>query len=180
MAEVRFLRLGVDDPRDPTFDSGDAHLNAFFFEHSRISTRELLSVSYAWNLGDKTVAFFSVSNDAVPIDKVTRRNWFWRKFPNGKRLTIMPAIKIGRFAVASDCRRAGHGTQVMDFIKLWFITGNKTGCRFIILDALNNPAAITFYESNGFRFLNVADAGEPTRLMYFDLMEIARHSGAMR
>ena len=92
----------------------------------------------------------------------------------------MPAVKIGRFAVASDCRRAGHGTQVMDFIKLWFITGNKTGCRFIILDALNNPEAITFYESNGFRFLNVADAHEPTRLMYFDLMEIARHPGGLR
>ncbi|MBP6582659.1 MAG: hypothetical protein KA204_04195 [Chromatiaceae bacterium] len=121
MAEVRFLRLEGNDPRDPTFDAGDAHLNAFCFERSRISSRELLSVSYAWNLGDKSVAFFSVSNDAVPIEKVSRRNWFWRKFPNGKRLTIMPAVKIGRFAVASDCRCAGHGTQVMDFIKLFWM-----------------------------------------------------------
>ena len=37
----------------------------------------------------------------------------------------MPAVKIGRFAVASDCRRAGHGTQVMDFIKLWFIVHHR-------------------------------------------------------
>ena len=71
MAGVRFLRLEGNDPRDPTFDAGDTHLNAFLFEHSRISSRELLSVSYAWNLGDKTVAFFSVSNDAVSIDNVS-------------------------------------------------------------------------------------------------------------
>lgn len=62
------------------------------------------------------------------------------------------------------------GTYVMKFIKRYFTAGNKTGCRFITVDAY--AAAIPFYLSNGFVPLNEEDADEPTHLLYFDLNDL--------
>ena len=52
-----------------------------------------------------------------------------------------------------------------------FVTENKTGCRFLTVDAYLD--AIPFYEKNGFRFMNIDDNDPHTRLMYYDLMDIA-------
>lgn len=41
----------------------------------------------------------------------------------------------------------------MDFIKVLFRTNNRTGCRFLIVDALNRPKTLHYYEKNGFRYL---------------------------
>lgn len=57
----------------------------------------------------------------------------------------------------------------MDFIKDYFIDNNKTGCRFITVDAYLN--AISFYEKNDFVPLLPNDNDEHTRLFYFDLKE---------
>ena len=51
----------------------------------------------------------------------------------------------------------------------YFIIDNKTGCRFITVDAYRS--AIPFYEKNGFLPLQEEDDGSPTRLMYFDLAD---------
>lgn len=49
---------------------------------------------------------------------------------------------------------------------------NKTGCRFLTVDAYLK--VIPFYRQNGFEFLSDNDADNPyMRLMYFDLMDIA-------
>ena len=74
---------------------------------------------------------------------------------------------------------------VMDFIKVLFRTNNRTGCRFLIVDALNCPATLHYYEKNGFRYLidderleakymgiGVGRLPLNTRLMYFDLLKL--------
>jgi len=63
----------------------------------------------------------------------------------------------------------GIGTELLDFIKVSFTTENKTGCRFLIVDAYNKERTINFYKRNDFDFLSTADKDEDTRLMYFDL-----------
>jgi len=90
-----------------------------------------------------------------------------RKIPNPKRLESFPAVKIGRLAVHTDYQKQGIGTQLIDFIKAFFITNNKTGCRFITADAYQE--SLKFYERNGFKFLTDKDKGKKARLMYFDL-----------
>lgn len=73
------------------------------------------------------------------------------------------------------------GSQLLGFIKDWFrAEDNKTGCRFLVVDAYNLPQTLNFYTKNGFKFLHKDDAEEKsyyhvcddfisTRLMYFDL-----------
>ena len=81
----------------------------------------------------------------------------------------MPAAKIGRLGVASAHNRRGYGTKILDFLKYWFSTGNKTGCRFLLVDAYNKDKVTGFYKKNGFQFLTEKDEAEETRIMYFDL-----------
>ena len=63
------------------------------------------------------------------------------------------------------------GTYLLNFIKTFFVVNNKTGCRFLTVDAY--AAAIPFYQKNGFVPLNDDDKNAPTRLLYFDLRDIA-------
>ena len=45
----------------------------------------------------------------------------------------------------------GIGSEALDFVKGWFYSSsNKTGCRFVIVDAVNDPQVLSFYEKNGF------------------------------
>jgi len=81
----------------------------------------------------------------------------------------MPAAKIGRLAVCERMIGNGLGTDLLDFMKGWFTKGNKTGCRFLVVDAYSSPKVINFYKRNDFDFLSNEDEKEKTRLMYFDL-----------
>ena len=90
---------------------------------------------------------------------------------------------IGRLGVNQSFKGIGIGNELMDFIKSWFIdTNNKTGCRFLVVDAYNEPSPIKYYRNNGFEFLFSNEEQEKkymgisdeeqliTRLMYFDLI----------
>jgi GNAT superfamily N-acetyltransferase len=169
------IRLGADDGRDVAFDCGDGDLNQFFFNDSREACVELVSVTYAWIEDGTTVAFFSVSNDA--ISRMADRpafNRIARRMPREKRYPTLPAVKIGRLAVDKHFQSNGLGREILDFIKDWFTFENKTGCRFVIVDALNKPNVLRFYQKNGFAFLSGSDEKDPTRLMYFDLILVKR------
>lgn len=103
---------------------------------------------------------------------------------NEKRSINYPATLLGRLGINQDFQGLHIGSELMDFIKAWFLEPrNKTGCRYILVDAYNNPDTIGYYEHNGFNFIfNNIDSekryrqlekveGElNTRLMYYDLI----------
>lgn len=169
---MELRRLDPDDPR-PRFSCGDPELDEFYAVDSVVGGRELLSVTYAFQDGHGEVAaFFCVSNDAIKKELVPRSSFkrLVRVVPHDKRYSSMPAVKIGRLGVSSERRGAGIGTVVLDYLKTWFIVGNKTGCRFLVVDAYNRPEAMSFYRRNGFEFLTSSDEADATRIMYFDLI----------
>jgi hypothetical protein len=65
--------------------------------------------------------------------------------------------------------------MLMDYIKGFFIEKDKTGCRFITVDAYR--VAIDFYNRNGFDFLTDEDKNDDRRQMYFDLYPVSRVIG---
>lgn len=137
------------------------------------------------------VCAFTVANSSVKVDSLPSnlRNRLNRKIPNVKRRPQYPAVLVGQLAV-SDLYSGHHvGDELLDFIKSWFIDPlNKTGCRFVIVDAVNHPKVFDYYLRNGFKFLFSSDEEEwkflhnngaeisgtiepmRTRLMYFDLI----------
>ncbi len=162
----------------PLFDCGDEDLNEFLLDDAKSYLEQLLAVTYLVMEGDALAAFFSLSNDkltCVPDDSVAKRIWnrMQRHIPNIKRRRNYPAVKIGRLGVCTAMQGGGLGQEILDWLKILFLTENRTGCRFITVDAYNNPKTITFYERNEFRFLTDADKNADTRQMYFDLKPFA-------
>lgn len=171
MASFALVRLEPDDSRPP-FDCGDANLNEFFAVDSAEGGRELLTVTYSALVNGDLAAFFSVSNDSLRRDDCrssAAERRLLRHIPRHKRYRSLPAVKIGRLAVSLSAQAQGVGSDILDFVKAWFTTGNKTGCRFVIVDAYNRAEITRFYARNGFSFLLAEDAQDTTRLMYFDL-----------
>ena len=62
------------------------------------------------------------------------------------------------------------GSFLLDFIKSYFLVDNKTGCRFVTVDAYLD--AVPFYERNDFSLLKSKDEDLVTRLLFFDLASI--------
>lgn len=53
-----------------------------------------------------------------------------------KRLSRYPGILIGRLAVSTNFSGCGYGSEVLRFVKEWFVDdANKSGCRLAIVDA---------------------------------------------
>lgn len=176
--DFAFKRISSDYELRP-FDCGDADLNDFFRNDAKSYLNQLLAVTYIIENESETVAFFSVLNDTIinkdlNTDKIIS-NQLNRNIPNDKRRPSYPAVKIGRFAVHKNYQRQKNGSKIIDFIKAFFTINNKTGCRFITVDAYKK--AIDFYKKNGFRLLTKQtkqDEKEDTILMYFDLKTFVR------
>lgn len=113
-------------------------------------------------------------NDKVSISDFESKTEFNRfrkhKFVNEKRLRSYPAIKIGRLAIAKSAQHQSIGTYLLEFIEDYFIIDNKSGCRFVTVDAYVD--AIPFYIKNNYQFLNNNDEDKRTRVMYFDLASL--------
>ena len=90
-----------------------------------------------------------------------------RKVSNHKRLKSYPAVKIGRLGTQKSLAGQGIGREILDYVKLLFAIGNKTGCRFLTVDAHRD--ALGFYLKCGFQYFTATDETDDTRLMYFDL-----------
>lgn len=110
-------------------------------------------------------------NDKISIAEFAGRTEFNRfrkkRFVNEKRIKSYPAVKLCRLAVANSARRLHIGSFLLDFIKSFFVDDNKTGCRFITVDAYLD--AVEFYSKSSFEFLNESDSDARTRLLFFDL-----------
>ena len=170
-----------------SFTCGDTDLDDFFHNDADRYAAELMGKTYCWITEQKPhriVALFTLANDSIKtmhLDKSTR-NRLNRPIDNPKRGRSYPATLIGRIGVNQEFQGMNVGSQLILFIKDWFRhEDNKTGCRFLVVDAYNNPRTLHFYERNDFRFLHTDEVEErayydipseetiATRLMYFDL-----------
>ena len=171
-SNLNIYRIEQDEQIE-SFDCGDDDLNEFILKEATLYRNELLAVSYAVvdTTISKTVAYFSLANDRISLsdfkDKTEFNRFRKKRFVNEKRLKSYPATKICRLGVDVSARGLRIGSQLLDFIKSYFIIDNKTGCRFLTVDAY--AAAIPFYEKNGFILLNDEDRDSATRLLFFDL-----------
>lgn len=174
--KLQLIRLTADH-EIKSFDCGNPDLNDFLVNDAQGYHRQLISVTYLLESNSKTVAFFSLSNDKVTTDDTTKTFFkrFKRKLPRSKHRKDYPAVKIGRLAVSKEYCGKKHGTRILNYVKYLFITNNRTGCRFITVDAY--APARTFYEKNGFHYFQTTDKTKElqntdTVLMYFDLQTL--------
>ena len=106
---------------------------------------------------------------------------FWRHLkknvPHSKRhYPSFPAVKIGRLGVKRQYQDQQFGTALLNMTKEFFLTKNRTGCRFITVDTYNEERVTGFYRKNGFQFLSDQDKEKETRIMFYDLKRHNLHS----
>jgi len=184
------LSENIDKINLEEFDCSNEDLNEFFKQDAIKYSRDLLGKTYAFVLDENkesVVCMFTVSNDSLKADDLpnSRKKKVNKEIPRNKQRKSYPAVLIGRLGVASKFSGSGIGTQLMEFIKAWFIDPlNKTGCRFIVVDAYNTDNAIHYYLRNEFDFLFSSEKQEKeyigkedseelkTRMMYFDLLSL--------
>lgn len=171
------------------FSCNDHDLDEFFSNDAFFYDIELIGKTYAWvDASDpkQILGLITLANDSVKTNilATAAKNRLQRSVTNAKRGINFPAVLIGRLGVAAAYQGKGLniGSQIIDYVKDWFRSSdNKTGCRFIVVDAYNNERTLRFYQRNGFKklyrteqderdFLKLKD-DEPlrTRFMFFDL-----------
>lgn len=174
------------------FNCGENDLDEFFAKDCLINQSRLLGKTYLFCLKEQPetiVTAFSLSNDSIRLtNRITdeyKEQFLDDTDLHDKSLKRFPAVLIGRLGTNKDFAGQGYGTAIMDFIKVLFRTNNRTGCRFLIVDALNRTETLHYYEKNDFRYLIADERLEAkymgigvghlplnTRLMYFDLLKI--------
>lgn len=174
------------------FSCGNVDLDAFFLNDAVRYAQQLMGKTYAFvdTLSLKEiVCAFTVSNASIFTNHLpnARKKSIGKHLPWEKRDLIYPAVLIGRLGVNSAYKKRHVGSELLDYIKQWFIDpDNKTGCRYIIVDAYNQPVPRSFYEANGFKYMFSSEQQEReyrnistvaklhTRMMYFDLMLLSK------
>ncbi|MFH1117743.1 MAG: hypothetical protein V1792_27805 [Pseudomonadota bacterium] len=170
------------EPGSYKFDCGNSKVNEFFLGEFLKYEQLLLCKTYeltneeiiAENL--PPLAFISYCNHSIRLSKVIRK---LVKIPEAKGIKECPATKVVWVSVSGDSQHDGVGTDLMNITKLLFLSDeNRTGCRLITVDAVNDlehdQGPIRFYKRNGFVFENPNNnpddnRGQRVYPMIFDL-----------
>jgi len=166
------LRQINDEQILASFDCDNDDLNEYFREDAILHKRELLTQTYCLYKanGDSPLplALFDLCNDAVRLKKYKDIV----EIDQRKHYPFLPAVKITRFGVAKELHGMNLGSHTMNLIKRFFLTNNRTGCRFITVDAYNKDEVLRFYGKNDFKPFNNKDQTGPTRSLFFDLKRL--------
>lgn len=174
------------------FSCNEADLDDFFAHDALTYHRKLIGRTYLFVKRDtprKIVVAFTMANDSIrltnKLNKESKELFLEEAELRDKDIKRYPGILIGRLGTNQEFAGQGYGTAVMDFIKHVFRLEKRSGCRFLMVDALNNDATISYYKKNGFKYLidderleakyvgiGVGRLPLNTRLMYYDLLNL--------
>ena len=151
------------------FKSYEKELVNFLIEDALNNQMQKLSVTFLWFYEKNLVGYVTLLNDKINLEG-NLKEFFREKDIHYKSL---PALKIGRLCVHDNFQRRGIGRLMVLFViqQANEISENKSGCRFITLDAKRNEKkeldCIHFYKRLGFNILKERIKG--TTPMYLDL-----------
>ena len=178
------FRLSTANPIE-NFICDNADLNDFFANDAIKYQQELLGETYFFKLNDTNdiVCAFTMSNDSIRTDDLpnSRKKKVRENIPHSKGMKSYPATLIGRLGVSKRYEGKGVGKQLMNFIKGLCLVEDGNRCRFLLVDAYNNPKTTSYYSKNEFQFVFSTEIQEKdyyemaiemelkTRFMFFDL-----------
>ncbi len=179
MDGLRLIRLDAETQILP-FDCNNEQLNGFLFDDAKNHLRELVATTFLLINQTDTVGYWCYQNDKITVgdingnfEKFIERiaSCFGREIKE-KEYKSFPAVKIGRLGVSDKYKGNGIGSNIIAFTKELFVSNNRTGCRFITVDAFKE--SVSFYERNGFKYMSSKDKRSDTRQMYYDLLSSSR------
>ncbi|MDF3822925.1 GNAT family N-acetyltransferase [Leptospira sp. 96542] len=142
----------------------DPKLEDYFRNDAKDTEVELIAKTYFLHkssLNDPLVGF-SISNNAINATIELDMGIHYKA-----QYKTYPAVLIGRLATHNEHTGLGYGRLVLDLLKNWFITNNKTGCRFLVVDARSD--AVEFYKKSGFEDYPEESPNSKNKYLFFDL-----------
>ena len=137
-------------------------INDFYWYEAINYKKLLLAETYIFQLDNKIpVGLVSVINDKIILSSEKKLDYFP---PEKATFKYYPAVKIARLGVCKNHQGHGIGTKLLNMCKKMFVCENRTGCRFMTVDAYNEEKVKGFYEKNGFEFLTDKDQRKKTRV----------------
>lgn len=145
MLDLTFERLTPEHDVG-RFDCGNDDLNDFLQSDALGYQDQHLAGTWVVFDSGLLVAFFSMSADAIPLDKSEPQ-------PDGcleKDIRTYPALKVGRLATQADRQGDGIGTEILRACigTAVALRESHVGCRFVTVDA--NPDKVDWYLGRGF------------------------------
>jgi len=153
-------------------ESADRDLEDFLATDAHRHFRDRIAVTYVLASADAPhtpLGFATLANDAIVID---REN----PLPEvaGYPYASFPAVKVGRLGIALPLHKHGLGGLFVSMLKKLMCVDNRTGCRFITVDAWRDKKAgvdvTPFYAKQGFVLLPCRRKTSHYVPMYFDLL----------
>lgn len=161
--------------------STENDLNEFFTQDALMYENNLYAKTYKFVFVHKPeliLGLVSLLNDSLKLDsksqqkRETHRLKMW--------MNNYPAVKIGRLAINSNFSGHGLGTTLINLVKRFFLENNRTGCRFITVDAYNKEPVLKFYQKHcSFELINSSgkqsqnsNENESTVSMFFNLSKL--------
>jgi GNAT superfamily N-acetyltransferase len=166
-SDCDFFKLRPENPITE-FDCGDSDLNDFFNHDALLFQRERLGQTYYYSLKetDKIVCAFSLSADSLKTVLMpgSRIKKVKELIPREKVLQSYSAILIGRLGVSAEFTGQGIGSQLMESIKFFCNLNFPTMARFLVVDAYNSDAVLSYYLKNDFSFVFSTEQQEKENL----------------
>ena len=104
------------------------------------------------------VGYFTLTNDAIRLRDSEK---FDLGIDTEIEIGFIPAVKLGRLAVAERLQRDGAGSAIMDLVRgEVFDSTSRSAARLLITDADNDDRVIRFYEKVGFKRALFAEAAQ--------------------
>jgi len=166
-AKLEFERFSVENADVKNFTCGNKDLDDFLTtDEVEFYEKENLGKTFLVYYEHELVAYFTMSMDSLRreyVKRMTKRDFV-------KKVEEIPAMKVGRLAVATEHQNKGLGRAIVRYIMGKALSvGAGVGCRLIIVQA--KPGAIDFYEKSGFELTKSVrrERGRRSRTMFFDL-----------
>lgn len=170
--------------------SKEPKIDEFFHEDYCNYEKQMLGNTYAYFLNEdpsKLVAAFTIASSALVLDflQSAKKSKINKTIPRIKQRRQYPALLICQLAVFDEFAEAKLGDEMLQHIKDFAILVNETiACRYLIVEAVNKPKVIDYYQRNGFNLLYSSEEDEiikskrkidengrlTTRQMLYDLM----------
>lgn len=165
-------------------------IDVFFHDDYYDYEEQMLGNTYGYFLNSdptKLVAAFTVASSALVLDflQSAKKNKINKSIPRIKQRRQYPALLICQLAVFDEFSASKLGDEMLQHIKDFAILVNNTvACRYLIVEAVNKPKVIEYYQRNGFNLLYSSEEQEilkskrkldddghlTTRQMLYDLM----------
>lgn len=168
--KIEWQRFSVENQEIKTFTCGNKDLDEFLTTTEvEYYEKQNLGKTYLGYYNHELVAYFTISMSSLAREyetKLSKTGFIWKP-------EEIPALKIGRLAVAEEHQNKGFGRIIMKYIVGKAVSvGAGMGCRLLVVQA--KPEAKDFYTKFGFDYVTQTKKEKKRRssTMYFDLYKL--------